>query len=104
MTSLTVGPAIACVLIVALLAFWLFAPTKWVSTQLSTVGHAIQWVVAKFVGLFHKKAPSPAPIVSAVKPAETVPEVSILPVDPPKFPNGVVVEPVVEVAPPTETK
>lgn len=99
MTPLTVGPAIACVLIVALLAFWLFAPTKWVAAQLNAVGHALQWAVAKFVGLFHKKVAPPAPVPA--KPAETVPEVSILPVDPPKFPNGVVVEPVV---PPTETK
>lgn len=119
MTQLTLLPAVACALIVALLAFWLFAPTKWVAKQLNAVGSAIQWFFAKFTGLFHKKAASaPVPALAATQTRDIVhvfdkqtgkyvdsypieKGAPILPTDAIKFPNGVIVEPV---TPPTETK
>lgn len=52
---LTIGPAIVIVLIVALLGFWLFFPTKWVSAELNAQGNGIQWLWAKIKGLFGKK-------------------------------------------------
>ena len=55
MQQLTLVPAIACLLIVALLAFWLFAPAGLVVKQLNWMGSGIQWVVAKIKGLFGKK-------------------------------------------------
>lgn len=55
MTPMTPGIAIVCILIAALLLFWLFAPTKWVSSELNAQGNGIQWLWAKLKGLFGKK-------------------------------------------------
>lgn len=55
MTQLTLVPAIVCILIAALLVFWLFFPTKWVAKELNAQGNGIQWIWAKLKGLFGKK-------------------------------------------------
>ena len=102
MTQLTLFPAIACALIVLLLAFWLFAPTAWVARQLNAVGSAIQWLFAKIKGLFSKK-PAPSTVPEPVK-EEAPPVATILPMYPPIFPNGVIVEPTVTSAPASESE
>lgn len=70
----TLAPIVMCVLIAALLAFWLFAPAKAVGNQLNATGGFIQWVITKVKSLFAKKQAASTP----------APTVSILPVDPPK--------------------
>ena len=87
MTQLTLFPAIIIGLIVLLLAFWLFAPSKAVGAELNAQGGVIQWVWSKIkwvftkvAGLFSKKA---APVAPAPSPAPA-PIATILPVNPPK--------------------
>ena len=55
MTQLTLLPAIACVLIAAILAFMLFAPTGTVVRAMNFVGGYLQKGYAAIKGLFGKK-------------------------------------------------
>lgn len=52
---LTLGPAIICVLIAAVVIFGLVAPTGLLARTMNTFGGAIQWCFVKMKGLFGKK-------------------------------------------------
>jgi hypothetical protein len=52
--QMTLLPAVACVLIAALLAFMLFAPSGTVVKAMNAFGGFLQGVVAKVKGLFSK--------------------------------------------------